>query len=119
MSDTKSEMRKDIRYKRELKKLQQLFSNLPENEQKFVEPLLQNCAFMRLILEDLQEMIYLNGCIDEYTNGENQGGKKTSAELQSYNATVKNYNTVMDKLIERLPKEAKQSEMAKLMRKYG
>lgn len=119
MTERKSEMQKDVRYKRELKKLGELFSNLPENERKFVEPLLQNCAFMRLILEDLQELIYLNGCIDEYTNGENQGGRKTSAELQSYNATVKNYNAVMDKLIERLPKEEKKSAMAEMMKKYA
>ena len=113
------EMDANKQIKRELTRMKKMFANLPENEAKFVEPLLQNAAFMRVILEDLQAQIVENGCVEEYTNGENQGGKKMSAELSAYNTTVRNYNAVMVKLIERLPKEEKKSAMLQMMEKFG
>ena len=119
MSRKDDEMEKSKQIKRELTRMKKMFGNLPENEQKFIEPMLQNAAFMRVILEDLQEAIAEAGCVEEYTNGENQGGKKMSAELSAYNSTVRNYNTVMVKLIERLPKEEKKSAMLQMMEKYG
>ncbi len=119
MGTNQDEAKKDNRIKREFSRLKRLFQNLPENELKFVEPLLQNCAFMRAVLEDLQELITENGLIDDYQNGENQNGRKMSAELQAYNTTVKNYNQAMDKLIERLPKEEKKSAMVEMMRRYS
>ena len=105
--------------KKELNRMKKMFSSLPENERRFIEPLIQNAAFMRVTLEDLQNQISYAGCVEEYTNGKNQGGKKTSAELSAYNMTVRNYNLVMLKLIERLPKEQKASAMVEMMRKYG
>lgn len=113
------EMDANEQIKGELRKMKKMFANLPENERKFIEPLLQNAAFMRVVLEDLQEQIAENGCVEEYSNGENQGGKKMSAELSAYNTTVRNYNAVMVKLIERLPKEEKKSAMLQMMEKFG
>ena len=46
-------------------------------------------------LDELQEAINQNGATDEYQNGANQFGSKASAELQAYNTTVKNYNSLM------------------------
>lgn len=105
--------------KRELARMRKIFANLPENEQKFIEPMLQNAAFMKVMLEELQEQVAEYGCIDEYTNGKDQGGRKISAELSAYNTTVKNYNTVMVRLIERLPKDEKKSAMLEMMEKYA
>lgn len=105
--------------KKELARLRKIFANLPENEQKFIEPMLQNAAFMRVVLEELQDQVAEYGCTEEYTNGENQGGRKISAELSAYNTTIKNYNAVMVKLIERLPKEEKKSAMLSMMERYG
>lgn len=119
MSRKNDEMEKSKLIKRELSRMKKMFGNLPENELKFIEPMLQNAAFMRVILEDLQEQIAESGCVEEYTNGENQGGKKMSAELSAYNSTVRNYNAVMVKLIERLPKQEKKSAMLQMMEKYG
>ena len=119
MATKEREMDRSEQIKSELRKLRKIFGNLGENERKFIEPMLQNAAFMRVILEELQEQIAENGCVEEYTNGENQGGKKMSAELSAYNTTVRNYNTVMVKLIERLPKEEKKSAMLQMMEKFG
>ena len=60
---------------------------------------------MRVTLDDLQEIIKTEGVVDTYQNGATQSGKKQSATLQSYNALIKNYNTVIKTLINLLPKE--------------
>lgn len=107
------------RIKKEMSRMKKMFSSLPDNERRFIEPLIQNAAFMRVALEDMQSEIAYSGYVEEYTNGKNQGGKKMSAELQAYNTTVRNYNIVMVKLIERLPKEEKKSAMLQMMEKFG
>ena len=62
---------------------------------------------MRVTLEDLQEAINENGVTEEYQNGANQRGIKQSATLQSYNALIKNYASVIRTLSQLLPPEKK------------
>lgn len=100
----------------ELKRLRGLFAGLPENEREFVEPLLQNAAFLCVTLEDLSKEISAEGATDEYQNGANQFGRKASAALQAYNQTAKTYHNLMVKLRERLPKEQqRESALAAMM----
>jgi hypothetical protein len=113
------EVTRDAVYKQELSKLRGLFGGLPENEQRFLEPMMHRAAFIRMELERLEETIYTGGCVDSYQNGENQTGRKASAEIQSYNSLLKNYNTLMNSLASRLPKEEKKSAMAEMMAKYS
>lgn len=87
----------------ELEKLEKLFSPLPENERSFIQPLLENAAFMRATLDELQIKIRLEGATDEYQNGANQCGVKISAAIQAYNQLMKTYHTLMDKLLAKLP----------------
>ena len=94
----------------ELKRLIALFDSLPDNEREFLQPLFENAAFMKITLDGLQEEIREKGTVEAYQNGERQSGYKISAAVQAYNQTIKNYNAVMDKLIERLPAEEKKSD---------
>jgi hypothetical protein len=89
----------------ELEKLKKLFCGLPENEKLFIQPLLENAAFMRATLDELQIKIRLEGATDEYQNGANQCGVKISAAIQAYNQLMKTYHTLMDKLMAKLPAE--------------
>ena len=109
------EKTKEQRIKKEFNRLKALFKSLPESEQKFIVPLLENASFMKVTLEDLQVRINEAGCIDDYQNGENQTGKKASAEIQAYNTTFKNYQSVMLKLREHLPMEEKTSKLDMLL----
>ena len=93
----------------------ELFASMPENELNFCDPLLQNAAFMKVTLEDLQKAINENGVTDSYQNGANQSGTKASADLQAYNSLAKVYNALMDKLSAKLPKEVRQSKLAAMM----
>ena len=95
--------------------MKELFSAMPENELMFCDPLLQNAAFMKVTLEDLQKAINENGVTDSYQNGANQSGTKASADLQAYNSLAKVYNALMDKLSAKLPKEIRKSKLQAMM----
>lgn len=107
-------LKKDTRIKREFKRLEMFYEDLEENKLKFITPLIQNLAFMKVTLEDLQEVINKNGCYDEYKNGANQYGKKASAEIQSYNSLIKNYNNISERLEKMLPERKKKSKLEML-----
>ena len=94
----------------ELARLVELFSPLPANERMFIQPLLENAAFMRVTLDELQIKIRLEGATDEYKNGANQCGVKISAAIQAYNQLMKTYHTLMDKLMAKLPQEVKEKK---------
>ena len=69
-----------------------------------------------LSVEDLQKVINEEGCHDEYKNGNNQYGKKASADLQAYNSLIKNYNSISDRLERLLPAEKKKSKLDEMIR---
>lgn len=87
-----------------------LFSPLPDNERAFLQPLLENAAFMRVTLDNLQAEIRASGAVDEYQNGENQHGLKIGASIQAYNQLMKTYHNLMDKLLARLPRDTVQAD---------
>ena len=79
------------------------------------KPLIDNAAFLEVELEDLQKVIAENGTVDSYQNGANQYGRKIGSEVQSYNALLKSYNTVNNRLADLLPKKKQQSKLEALL----
>ena len=104
-----AEKSKEQRIKKELDRLEILFEKVDGNKKTILASLLQNAAFMRITLEDLQEVINAEGVTDEYQNGANQRGIKQSATLQGYNALIKNYTIVIKALIQLLPPEERKT----------
>ena len=94
---------KDERIKAEYDRLSRYYQTIPEKQRATVEHLIQNSAFLVITLQDLQEKIKKNGVVDVYQNGANQHGVKQSAELQAYNQTLKNYQTLQKQLLNLLP----------------
>ena len=94
---------KDIRIYEEFQRLSVYFEDLAEHERSVILPLIQNAAFMRITLEELQKIIAEQGPVEAYQNGENQYGMKQSAALQSYNSLIKNYAAVIKNLFNLLP----------------
>ena len=103
------------RIEQELNKMYELYQELPENKLKLLEALIQNASFMKVTLEDLQEIINDEGATDEYCNGANQNGRKISANIQAYNSLVKNYNNVIDKLEKLLPADTKKGKLSEFV----
>lgn len=100
---------KENKIAEELQRISVFFEEAEENKRAIITPLLQNAAFMKITLEDLQEIINAEGVTDIYQNGANQHGVKQSATLQSYNSLIKNYAGVIKTLSQMLPPEKKQS----------
>lgn len=89
---------KEQRVLEEYNRLMDLFSKAPDGQLRLALPLIQNAAFMKVTLEDLQAAINADGVTEVYQNGANQRGMKQSATLQGYNALIKNYATVQKQL---------------------
>ena len=107
------EKSKNNRIEAERARITERFSRADGNQLAIVTPLIQNAAFMKVTLEDLQEAINDEGVVDEYKNGANQYGQKQSATLQSYNALIKNYASVIKTLAQILPPEERQEAKRK------
>ena len=67
---------KKKRIQAELDRISIVFEKVPEKERSVIDPLLQNYAFMKVTLEDLQEEIIRDGVSETYQNGANQSGQK-------------------------------------------
>ena len=106
----KTEISKEKRISKELQRIAERFSKTDGNRKAIIEPLIQNAAFMRIALEDLQEIINRDGVTETYKNGENQYGVKQSAAVQSYNALIKNYAAVIKTLESIVPPEERKKE---------
>ncbi len=106
-----AKMSKETKIKKRLSELNKIYSKLPEKKRSIAEPLIKNAAFMEVELEELRGIISENGASEEYKNGENQYGRKASADLQSYNSLLKSYNMVNSRLEAMLPPEEEIDEL--------
>lgn len=107
MAKRYEEMQKDERIAYEEKSLRALYTKLPVKKKRLVDGLIQNAAFMKSELYELQEYIMEHGCTCTYQNGENQWGEKKSPQAEQYNTMIKNYTAVITKLNDMIPKDEK------------
>ena len=94
---------KDERIQAELERISKVFEYVPDNERTVIDALLQNCAFMKVTLEDLQTEINRDGVAESYQNGAHQSGQKENSKLKSYNRLIKNYESVTKTVMKYLP----------------
>lgn len=95
---------KKARITREVTRLKKLFVDIDENKKKLVETTIKDVAFMTVEMQDLREEITKNGSIEEYKNGANQYGRKTSAASQNYLQFSQKQTAAMKILLDQLPK---------------
>lgn len=88
---------------KEKKKLENIIKDIPEDKKKLVEGLIADASFMAEQLEFLRGYIAQNGWSEEYQNGANQRGKKTSVEADMYVKVQKAYQSVIRQLTDFLP----------------
>ncbi|MBR2653956.1 MAG: hypothetical protein IKD59_05305 [Lachnospiraceae bacterium] len=98
-----------------ISELKQIYAPLSEEKKALAYPLIENLVFIEEQMEELQAIIRKEGCSDEYKNGNNQFGKKQSANLQAYNALVKSYNMINTRLEGMLPAKQSKSKLDELM----
>lgn len=88
-----------------------------EPKLRTAEKLVDNTAFMAVLLEDLQGEIAAKGCTEEYQNGENQKGVKKSAAFDAYSTTIKNYLSAVKQLTDLAPAGVTKDELSAFMEK--
>lgn len=106
---------KQTRIKKVRTRLESLCEGLPEKKKAVALPLIEQAAFMQITLEDLQKDILADGCTEEYQNGKNQSGMKATASLQAYNAMVKNFAGICERLDRILPEGVGGSKLLSLL----
>ena len=99
----KTELNAEDRIKKEIERINFYFQELPENELAIIFPLIEQAAFMRCTLNDLQNYVAEHGAVEHYSNGATQQGLKQSSALQAYNKLIANYMAVIRSLAQYLP----------------
>ena len=97
------ELKKDPEFSKEFKKLKKIFKNIEKDKKNLVDKLIESAAFMTVELRKLEDFINENGVVEEYKNGKDQYGTKTSSQAQVYNTMIKNYTSIIKQLTELLP----------------
>lgn len=103
--DIYKDLIEDSKVKKEIKKLTDIFKEIPEDKKQLVNKLIENAGFMAVLLEKLQEDMKTNGYKEKYQNGKEQWGYKRSISADLYQVTIKNYSNTIKQLTELLPKE--------------
>ena len=112
MKDTSiyKNLENDKRVKAELKRLNGIYKDIAPDSKKLIKKLLDNAAFMGVLLEDLQADIKANGYKEKYQNGANQYGYKRSIAADLYQVVIKNYTAVIRQLNDLRPEEVEEED---------
>lgn len=113
---TKKELTKDQKIKKEITRLKKVFRDLDKNKLQTVESLFRNAAFMAISLEELQDIINVEGYTEEYKNGANQSGRKQSEAVKTHIAMTKNHASIMKQLADLVPLEKKKDSRLQALR---
>lgn len=104
---TSSYVEKEKRIKKELRRLNKLFTEIDENKKKLVLTTMEDVAFLTVTMQDLRENIIRDGTQVEYKNGENQYGTKQSPDAQLYLQMSQKLTQAMKILLDCMPKPVK------------
>lgn len=94
---------KDKAIAKEESKIKELFKDLPKENKKLCEGLIQNTAFMTITLRELQEDIKENGAVITTTGGNGFEVVKDNPAIKTYNTMIARYTAAIKQLAEMLP----------------
>ena len=100
---------REARAKKEEKRLLKLFKAVDETKKKAVLGLIQRAAFMRVLLEDLEEDINVFGVTERFQQGDQEPYDRERPSSKIYNQTNGSYQKLMKQLTDLLP-EAEEKE---------
>lgn len=99
----------DKQIKKELKKLNNIFRDIPENKKRLCENLIKNASFLAIELEELRETIKNEGTIQTSKNGNGFVISQESPAHKNYISAMKMYSTIIKQLIDLLPDNKQES----------
>ena len=110
-AEAKSKTQKQRRINKEKNKLIKLFEEIPENQKKLCEKLIDNAAYMAVTLEDLQQIVTEEGAVIKKKNGNGFIVTQEHPAQKTYTALVKTYATTVKQLSEILPEQQVDSKL--------
>lgn len=96
-----SKLDKNKNTKLELKKLEAIFKDIPNDKKQLVDSLIKQAAFMQSTLYELSLYINRDGAVST----DQRGNSKESPPLKSYTALINRYSNVIKQLLDLLPKD--------------
>jgi len=105
---------KEKRFKREKSRLNRILKDLSKDKKKMAEGLISQAAFMRVTLEELQEIMNTDGPVELFEQGSQRILREHPA-AKTYNTMVRNYTAVCKAMFSLLPEEQKQVAADELM----
>ncbi len=100
---SKKELTKEERISREVARLAEIYRDVDDKKRETLEGIINECAFMRVTLEDLRKEINEKGFVDEMPQGE-YSIIRESPYVKTYHTMIQRYTTANDKLLGLLPK---------------
>ncbi len=103
------------KFKKEFDTLTKIFKQIPPDKIKVASGLIENAAFTRYVLSELQETIFKEGSIAYDASG----NIKESPAVKSYSTLINRYSTIVKELLNLLPKQeqpaAKEDALTKFL----
>ncbi len=98
---------KEGRINVEIKRLKAIFTKLNTKEKKFLEPLIQRAAYMKIQLEDYEKDLLENGYVEMFSQSDKQAPYERERPVARLYTTLNgNYQKIMKQLsdhIEHVP----------------
>lgn len=102
----------------EKRRLTKSYKSLTGHRQVLAESLIDRASQQRIMLEDLEGAIAVNGMVEDYNNGQHQSGRKQSAEMASYTSLTKQHLATtkqLDDLLKAEPDKPAEDKLAAFM----
>lgn len=98
-------MDKTLEIKKEEKKLNTIFKDIPEDKKSLCEGLIKNAAFMYVTLEELQKEINENGAMIKYQSGNGFDTIRDNPAQKAYTTMISRYTGIIEQLNKMLPSD--------------
>ena len=98
----------------EEKQIMEILKDVPEKQQKALEPVIQNTAWMKVQLDRTREIIATDEIVMTYDNGGGQEGIRENPAFKGYEALWKAYMQGISKILETVAGKAAKEEREKL-----
>lgn len=93
---------KGINKSKEMKKLEKILKEIPEDRKPIADSLFKELVFMQNTLETLKKQVDEDGPVELFKQGKQEFYREHPA-LQGYNKTLQRYNQTIKQLIDLLP----------------
>ena len=105
-----ADINKDTKIKKEIARLRKIYANVDELKKKTLEGLIEECAYMRVSLQELRAFVDRLGFVDEMEQGA-YTILRESPYYKAYISMLQRYTTASEKLLSLLPKDTAVEEI--------